>query len=73
MRQPALAPLLTRYGRKIAFVAKQIVDDEHARFVDALLNRLIATEGLLIEWERKRTRNLCRVLVVGVRSWVIMF
>ena len=39
---------------KIIFVAQQIVDDQHARFFDRLIDRFVATEILLIEREGKR-------------------
>src|SRR6185369_6172700 len=58
LRGEQLAPLLSRYGREVAVVAQQIVDDEHARFLDALLHRFIPTIILLVEWEGKRIQNL---------------
>ena len=52
------APVLARYRRDVAFVAKQIINNEHARFFDALLDRLIPAKVLLVEWEGKRIWNL---------------
>jgi hypothetical protein len=50
------APFLSSNGRQIFFVTQQIVDHEYPGFVDPLLNRFVATEGLVAkrkgEWAR---------------------
>src|SRR6185369_11350648 len=50
-----LAPFGARHRRQVALVAQQVVDYEHTRLVDALVDGLVATEVLLVKWEGKRS------------------
>ena len=47
---------------QIAFVAQEVVDYEHTRLVDALADRLVATEVLLVEREGERSSGGVQVL-----------
>src|SRR5207302_10371692 len=53
------SPLATRSVRQIVSVEQQVIDNQHARCTDRLLNRFVATERLLIERERPRTIGVC--------------
>ena len=50
--------VLTEFGnrnfRQVIFITQEIVDHQHALAIDRLLDRFIATEGVLLEWKRKR-------------------
>jgi len=48
------SPIRSRHLRQIAFVAEQVVDNQHARLIDTFLNRLVVAERALIEGEGKR-------------------
>ena len=46
-----LAPIVPGNIGEVALIAQQVVNDEHAHFLNRLLNRLVATKLLLIERE----------------------
>ena len=54
LQRRGIAPVGSRYVRKVVFIAQQTINDEHAHFIDLFFDRLVTAEGLLIERKRKR-------------------
>jgi hypothetical protein len=65
LRSQQRTPVLLRYGREIALVAKQVIDNEHTRFSDPLLNGFVSAKVLLVEWEGERTGYLYGIVCRG--------
>ena len=61
------SPVPARDVRQIVFVSQQVIDDQHPGRLDGLLDRLVATERLLIKREGQRFRDFVQRIVGGLR------
>ena len=55
--QNIFPPIVARDVGQVTFIPQKVINNQNAGCLDRFLDRFIATESLLVEWEGKRLRH----------------